>query len=56
MEEIIGQPAVTFTGAEAKNVTFSYGGETILDNLSVSIPRGPLWGLRGEAAAGSPPY
>ncbi len=26
VEEITGQPAVTFTGAEAKNVTFSYGG------------------------------
>ena len=39
VEEITGQPAVTFTGAEAKNVTFSYGGETILDKYIWTIKR-----------------
>ena len=52
VEEIIGQPAVTFTGAEAKNVTFSYGGETILDNLSVSIPQGSIVGITGRSGSG----
>ena len=52
VEEITGQPAVTFTGAEAKNVTFSYGGETILDNLSVSIPQGSIVGITGRSGSG----
>lgn len=52
VEEIIGQPAVTFTGAEAKNATFSYGGETILDDLSVSIPQGSIVGITGRSGSG----
>ena len=52
VEEIIGQPAVTFTGAEAKNVTFSYGGETILDDFSVSIPQGSIVGITGRSGSG----
>ncbi|MCD7769852.1 MAG: hypothetical protein LUH36_07065 [Oscillospiraceae bacterium] len=39
-EEISGQPTVAFHGAAAENVTFSYGGEEILQNVSAQFPEG----------------
>ena len=35
--EVTGEAEIGFDGAAAENVTFSYGGETILDNVSVDL-------------------
>ena len=45
--EVAGQPDVSFTGAEAEHVTFSYGGEDILSDVSVSFPEGSVVGIVG---------
>lgn len=51
-EDIINGKDVEFTGAKCENVTFSYGGETILDNLSVDIPKGKIIGISGKSGSG----
>lgn len=50
--DISGQQEVSFTGAEAKNVTFAYGEETILDNISVKIEKGSIVGIVGRSGSG----
>lgn len=52
VEEVAGRPQVTFTGAEAERVTFSYGAETILDNLSMTVPRQKIIGIVGRSGSG----
>jgi ATP-binding cassette subfamily C protein len=52
VEEITGQPTVTFTGASAEHVTFSYGNETILDDISVDIPQNAVIGIVGRSGSG----
>ena len=51
-EEIINRPSVEFNGAEIKNVTFSYGNETILSNVSVDIPENKIIGIVGKSGSG----
>lgn len=51
-EEISGQPEVGFHGAAAENVTFSYGGETILQNVSAQFPEGQIIGITGRSGSG----
>ena len=52
VNEVTGQPDVTFTGAEAEHVTFSYGGEDILSDVSVSFPEGSVIGIVGRSGSG----
>ena len=52
VEKVAGQPEVTFTGAEAKQVSFSYGAETILDHLSILIPKQKIVGIVGRSGSG----
>jgi len=52
VEEIIGKEEVKFRGAAAENVTFAYGEETILDNLSVTIPENQIIGINGRSGSG----
>jgi ATP-binding cassette subfamily C protein len=52
VEEVTGQPTVAFTGASAEHVTFSYGSETILDDLSVNIPQNAVVGIVGRSGSG----
>lgn len=52
VEEVAGKPPVTFTGAEAKGVTFSYGAETILDDLSIPVPGQKIVGIVGRSGSG----
>lgn len=51
-EEITDQPTVKFSGAEVKNVTFSYGNETILSDISVDIPENKIIGIVGKSGSG----
>ena len=43
---------IVFTGAAAQNVTFAYGEETILDDVSVRIPKGAVVGIVGKSGSG----
>ena len=45
VEETTGYPERVFTGAEAEHVTFSYGKDTILSDVSVEIPEHSVIGL-----------
>lgn len=51
-EEITGQPAVEFGGAQCKSVTFSYGGANVLRNFSLSIHENRIIGIVGESGCG----
>ena len=52
VSEVTGQPGTVFTGAEAEHVTFSYGGEDILSDVSVSFPEGRVIGIVGRSGSG----
>ena len=51
-EEITGKSDVVFTGAECKNVTFSYGGETVLSDFSMKFPENKIVGVVGKSGSG----
>lgn len=51
-EEITGQPEIAFDGASVQKVSFSYGGEKILDNISVNIPKNSVVGIVGRSGSG----
>ena len=52
VEEINGMEDIIFTGASAETVTFAYGEETILDNVSVDIQKGSIVGITGRSGSG----
>lgn len=52
VEEITGKETISFDGAKAENVTFAYGDETILDHVSVDIPKGAVVGITGRSGSG----
>ena len=52
VEEVAGRPEITFTGAAAEQVTFSYGSETILSDVSVEIPEHGVVGIVGRSGSG----
>ena len=52
VNEVAGQPDIAFTGAAAEHVTFSYGGEDILSNVSVTFPEGSVVGIVGRSGSG----
>ncbi len=41
-----------FSGAEVKNLNFSYGEEEILTDLSLNFPRGKILGIHGKSGSG----
>lgn len=51
-DEISGRPDITFHGAAVRDVTFSYGEETILRNFSVEIPEHSVTGIVGRSGSG----
>ena len=51
-EDVAGKEEVTFRGAALENVTFSYGGEPVLENLSLSFPGNRIVGVVGRSGCG----
>lgn len=51
-EDITGREKVSFTKAECDNVTFSYGGETVLSDLSINFPENSIIGITGKSGSG----
>ena len=52
VKEVAGRPETAFTGAAAEHVTFSYGEETILADVSVKIPKHSVVGIVGRSGSG----
>ena len=50
--EVTGRDPVVFSGAETENVSFSYGGETVLDGISVEVPEHAVVGIVGRSGSG----
>lgn len=52
VEEVSGQPSSCFDGAAAQNVTFSYGEEDVLHDVSVAAAPGQIVGITGRSGSG----
>lgn len=56
VEEITGKQEISFQGAAADNVTFSYGQDDkeqiILDQVSLKVPEGSVVGIAGRSGSG----
>lgn len=52
VEEITGKKDVAFTGAKAENVTFAYGDEIILNDVSIDIKENSVVGIIGKSGSG----
>lgn len=51
-EDISGYDPISFNGAEAKDVTFSYGGEDVLKNYSIKVGTNRITGIVGKSGCG----
>lgn len=52
VEQVQGKEEISFTGAAVQNVTFSYGQETILSDISLTIPGHAVVGIVGRSGSG----
>ena len=52
VSDVTGQPDITFDGAGLHHVTFAYGDEPVLTDVSLDIPRGSIVGLVGKSGSG----
>lgn len=50
--DVTGKEPIGFDGAEASHVTFAYGDETILSDVSVNIEKGSVVGIVGRSGSG----
>lgn len=50
--EVTDGKDVEFAGAEAKNVSFGYADENILENFSLEFPKGKIIGIKGKSGSG----
>ncbi len=51
-EEIDGFMDIKFSDVEVKDVSFSYGGEEILSNISMQMPKKSIIGIVGKSGSG----
>lgn len=52
VEENLTGSEIAYTGAQVENVSFSYGGETVLNNVSAEIPQTGIVGISGRSGSG----
>ncbi|MBQ7344881.1 MAG: thiol reductant ABC exporter subunit CydC [Oscillospiraceae bacterium] len=52
VEDVDGRTKVAFSGAAAKKVTFAYDEDTILKDLSITIPENQIVGITGRSGSG----
>lgn len=52
VEDITGKPVTDFSGAKAEDVSFSYGDEMILQNISVEMPQNRIICITGKSGSG----
>lgn len=52
VEEVFGEETVSFSGAKCRDLTFSYGEETILKDISLDFPKGIIVGIHGKSGSG----
>lgn len=52
VEDVIGRANTAFDGASAEHVSFAYGEEKILSDVSVKIPKGEIVGITGRSGSG----
>ena len=52
VQEVSGHSATTFQGAAVDHVTFRYGQEVILQDLSIPIPADKIIGITGRSGSG----
>lgn len=52
VEEVSGKEKTTFLGAGLERVEFSYGGEKILDQVTMDIPKNKILGIHGKSGSG----
>ena len=52
VQEVAGREKTAFEGAAAKNVSFSYAAESILDGVFLEIPKGKITGIVGKSGSG----
>lgn len=52
VEDITGKQEIQFTGAQVSHVTFSYDKETILRDISLTVPAHSVVGIVGKSGSG----
>ena len=52
VKEIEGQKDIVFQGAKAEHVSFAYGEEKVLENVSVDAAHGKIIGIHGRSGSG----
>lgn len=52
VREVTGRNETAFAGAAAENVFFAYGGDCVLENVSVKIPQQRIVGIVGRSGSG----
>ena len=52
VDEVHGKEEIAFRGASAEHVTFAYGDETIIDDVSVDFAQGSAIGIVGRSGSG----
>ena len=51
-EDVSGREKTVFSGAELNDVTFSYGGENVLNGVSMKFPEKRIIGISGKSGSG----
>ncbi len=51
-KDVTGCESIEFKGAAAENVTFSYGEETIISDVSIPVLKASIIGISGRSGSG----